>query len=110
MSYSQPSFAPSAKASHKDKSKDSQEMLTDKEVMVMLKKQMTESDYEKGEVESIPEGENMFMFLLLQGKPGTEPIQVFCDSGANFWFAIESVTKKLVSVRTYKGEIPINIA
>ena len=52
----------------------------------------------------------MFMFLLLQGKPGTEPLQVFCDSGANFWFARESVTKKLISVRLHKGALPINIA
>ena len=29
------------------------------------------------------------MFFLLQGKPRTEPIEVFCDSGANLWFAVE---------------------
>ena len=107
----QASLGAKSKPSNKSsKAKDSQEMLSDKEVMEMLRKQMSESDFEDGEVEDIPEGENMFMFLLLQGKPGTEPIQVFCDSGANFWFAVESVTKKLVCVRTYKGELPINIA
>ena len=68
--------------------------------MEMLREEMDKSDDEKGDIEEIPEGENMFMFFLLQGKPGTEPIQVFCDSGANFWFALESVTKKLVCVQT----------
>ena len=37
-------------------------------------------------------------------------MQVFCDSGANFWFAVESVTKKLISVQTFKGSLPINTA
>ena len=83
---------------------------TDQEVMEMLRNEMAKSDVEKGEIDDIPEGENMFMFFLLQGKPGTEPIQVFCDSGANFWFAVESVTKKLIAVQTYKGALPINVA
>ena len=67
------------------------------------------SDDEHGAIENISEGENMFMFFLLQGKPNTEPIQVFCDSGANFWFALESVTKKLICVQTHKGPLPISI-
>ena len=90
--------------------KDHKDMLSDPEVTELLKAEMSKSDFESGEVAEIPEGENMFQFLILQGKPGTEPIQVFCDSGANLWFGVESVTKKLVCLRTYKGELPINIA
>ena len=85
-------------------------MLSDPEVMELLRKEMSESEFENGDVADIPEGENMFCFFLLQGKPGTEPMQVFGDSGANLWFAVESVTKKLVCVRTHKGKLPINIA
>ena len=98
----------SAKASKKDD--HIHELKSDQEVMEMLRNEMAKSDMEKGDIDDIPEGENMFMFFLLQGKPGTEPIQVFCDSGANFWFAVESVTKKLISVQTYKGALPINVA
>ena len=87
-----------------------QEHKTDQEVMEILRNEMTKSDTENGKIEDIPEGENIFMFLLLQGKQGTEPIQVFCDSGANFWFAVESVTRKLISVRTFKGALPISVA
>ena len=68
-----------AKSSKKDD--HVHEFKTDQEVMEMLRKEMAKSDEEKGKLEDIPEGENIFMFLLLQGKPGTEPIQVFCDSG-----------------------------
>ena len=82
---------------------------SDEKVMEMLREEMSKSDEEHGNIEDIPEGENMFMFFLLQGKPNTEPIQVFCDSGANFWFALESVTKKLICVRTHKGAMPISI-
>ena len=57
--------------------------------MDMLYREMDQSDFENGKIESIPEGENMFMFFLLYGNEGTEPIQVFADSGANYWFAIE---------------------
>ena len=85
-------------------------VVSDPEVMKLLKKEMSESEFESGEVADIPPGENMFMFFMLQGKPGTEPMQVFGDSGANLWFAVESVTKKLVCVRTHKGKLPINIA
>ena len=70
------------------KTKDRNELLSDKEVMDLLKKEMTSSDFEKGFIQDMPKGENMFMFFLLQGKAGTDPIQVFCDSGANFWFAM----------------------
>ena len=84
--------------------------LTDERVMDMLRDKMDSSDFESGHVQDLPAGQNMFMFFLLQGKSGTEPIQVFGDSGANFWFATEAVTKKLVCVRTQKGAIPINIA
>ena len=86
------------------------QLKSDCEVMDMLKQEMTKADFENGDIQDIPEGESLFMFLLLQGKPGTEPMQVFCDSGANFWFAVESVTRKLVSIQTYKGSLPINVA
>ena len=92
------------------KNKNNHEHVSDEEAMVLLKEKMAGSVFEQGEVVDLPEGEHMFMFLLLQGKPGTEPIQVFCDSGANFWFAVDSVTKKLVCVQTYKGSMPINVA
>ena len=91
-------------------SKHKCEVKTDKEVVEILREQMEKSDFEEGEIADIPEGENMFMFFLLQGKEGTEPMQVFSDTGANLWFAVESVTKKLVSVQTYKGSLPINVA
>ena len=86
------------------------ETKSDKEVMEMLREEMAKVGSENGKIDDIPEGENMFMLVLLQGKPGTEPMQVFCDSGANFWFAKESVTKKLISVQTFRGALPINIA
>ena len=101
---------PSLVSKSKNKCKDHQDMLTDPEVTELIKNEMSRSEFENGEVAEIPPGENMFTFLMLQGKPGTEPMQVFCDSGANLWFGVESVTKKLVCVRTYKGELPINIA
>ena len=86
------------------------EALSDQKVMNLLREKMDNSDFEQGEVQDIPKGESLFMFFLLQGKAGTEPIQVFGDSGANFWFANDSVTNKLVCVQTHKGAIPINIA
>ena len=92
------------------KTKNKHEHVSDKEALDMLKHEMESSECENGDIQEIPEGENMFMFFLMQGKPGTDPIQVFCDSGANFWFAVDSVTKKLVSVQTYKGALPINVA
>ena len=86
------------------------ELMSDDEAMDLLKKEMKSSEFENGEIKDLPKGENMFMFFLLQGKPGTDPIQVFADSGANWWFARDSVTKKLVCVQTYKGSLPINVA
>ena len=94
----------SNKCAHKNES------VSDKDALDMLKSAMKDSEFEGGKIQDLPQGENMFMFFLLQGKPGTDPIQVFCDSGANFWFAVESVTKKLVCVQTYKGSLPINVA
>ena len=85
------------------------ELPDDKEVLEMLKNEMEKSDFEHGNIEAIPEGENMFMFFLIQGKTGTEPIQVFADSGANFWFALESVTRKLVCIKTNRNPMPITI-
>ena len=100
----------SKKSQTKTCNDDCKETLSDKKVMDMLRKEMSTSDFEHGEVQDIPKGESLFMFFMLQGKKGTEPIQVFGDSGANFWFANDSVTKKLVCVQTHKGAIPINIA
>ena len=99
-----------AKAKQNKSSKNKDEHVTDKEALDMLKVAMAGSDVESGQIQEIPQGENIFMFFLMQGKPGTDPIQVFCDTGANFWFAVESVTKKLVCVQTYKGSLPINVA
>ena len=99
-----------AKRHQKTKLENCDDHLSDKDVMELLREKMDISDFESGQVQDIPPGQNMFMFFLLQGKPGTEPIQVFGDSGANFWFATESVTKKLVCVQTHKGAVPINIA
>ena len=97
-------------ATKASKCRNKHELVSDEEIMDMLKREMAASEFEDGEILDMPEGENMFMFFLLQGKPGTEPIQVFCDSGANYWFAVDSVTKKLVCVQTYKGSLPINVA
>ena len=85
------------------------ELLSDKKVVDLLRKEMENADFENGKIEDIPEGENMFSFFLIQGRDGTEPIQVFADSGANFWFALESVTRKLVCVKTHKDPMPITI-
>ena len=98
-----------SKKEHRGHTKNVMELPDDKKVLDMLKKEMEVSDFEHGEIEPIPDGENMFMFFLIQGKPGTEPIQVFADSGANFWFALESVTKKLVCIRTNEDPMPITI-
>ena len=98
-----------SKKEHRGLTKNVTELPDDKKVLDMLRKEMEVSDFEHGEIEPIPDGENMFMFFLIQGKPGTEPIQVFADSGANFWFALESVTKKLVCIRTNKDPMPITI-
>ena len=89
--------------------KHSIDLPDDEKVLEMLEREMEKSDFEHGDIEAIPEGENMFMFFLIQGKQGTEPIQVFADSGANFWFALESVTKKLVCIKTHKDPMPITI-
>ena len=99
-----------AKAKGKSTPKCKNEHISDKEAFDMLKTAMDDSDFESGEIEQIPSGENIFMFFMMQGKAGTDPMQVFCDSGANFWFAVDSVTKKLVCVQTYKGFLPINVA
>ena len=85
------------------------ELPSDEKVLELLQTEMERSDFEDGNIEEIPPGESMFMFFLLQGKRGTEPIQVFADSGANFWFALESVTKKLVCIKTHKHPMPITI-
>ena len=47
------------------KSCNHQEMLSDPEVMELLRKEMSESEFENGDVADIPEGENMFCFFLL---------------------------------------------
>ena len=85
------------------------ELPSDQKVLEMLREEMKNSNFETGDIEEIPDGENMFMFFHIQGRSGTEPIQVFADSGANFWFALESVTKKLVCIKTHKNPMPITI-
>ena len=93
-----------------NRTKQKNEPVSDDEALDLLKSEMKNCSFENGDIAEIPSGENMFMFFLMQGRRGTDPIQVFCDSGANFFFAVESVTKKLVCVQTYKGSLPINVA
>ena len=97
------------KRDKKDRGSTDINLPSDRQVLDMLNEEMEKCDAEDGLIENIPEGENMFQFFLLQGKPNTEPIQVFADSGANFWFSLESVMQKLISVRTHKGAMPIAI-
>ena len=61
----------------KDKGKN--EAISDKEAFDLLKNEMKNSEFENGDIQEIPEGKNMFMFFLMQGKSGTDPIQVFSD-------------------------------
>ena len=47
------------------KSKNKGEHVTDKEALKMSKVSMEGSEFESGQIEEIPQGENIFMFFLM---------------------------------------------